>query len=286
MKLLNFSKHKQQKYSVPPLKQGINSLSAKAVFLQRINKKKRGIKKTKYVNRKYRVTFKLVFVLILVGLVCFAAYKWLFVSDRLTITDVTITGPQRFVNIGDVKILVNSNVSGKNYFVINTSALENTLIANFLGARTVTVTKKFPHAINVLIEERVPMAIVYKNEDSYLIDGDGFVLGAIQKDFLELPRIKYDGDIKIGEFLDKAIVPVCMEILHEAEQGGLKVSSMSFSPRYTELYANNVAAYIGNDKNKRAAMETIGALIKKLGSEGKFPKKVDLRYDKVIVLYD
>ncbi len=292
MKLLKFSTKKTEssffgnrKKITRPIP-GINQLSAKESFLQNINTKKRGIKKTTYVGRRYKMFFKLSAVIIVLGGLGYFGYDWVFNSGKFDITNVQITGTQKFVNLDDVKTLVNTQVINKNYFLVKTPELEKTISTNFLGAKTIKVEKKFPNTVNVLIEERVPLAIVYKDADSYLIDGDGFVLGSVQQDFLDLPRINYDADIKIGTFLEKDVVPISIEILRESDREGLKVSSMSFNPRYTELYANNVEVYIGNDKNKKNAIQTLSALIKKMLQDGKILKRVDLRYDKVIVLYD
>jgi cell division septal protein FtsQ len=284
MKLLKFSNQKIKK--VAPVRAGINQLSAKDTFLQGINTKKRGIKKAQYVSRKYKLAFNIFVIFVVIAGLCFFAYRGLFKSGKFNIVNVEITGAQKFVSFNDIKTLVDARVLNKNYFTINADDLEKTISANFLGAKTIKVERKFPDTVKVFVEERIPLAVVYTDTDSYLIDGSGFVLGAVQNDVLDLPKIKYEDAIKIGTFLEKDIVPISIEILKESEKEGLKISSMSFTPRYMELYTNNVKVYIGNEKNKKDAIQTLNALIKKISADGKILKKVDLRYDKVIVLYD
>jgi cell division septal protein FtsQ len=168
--------------------------------------------------------------------------------------------------------------------------LTSVLRKNFQGAKSITVVKRLPNKLVITVVERTPLAIIYKTDSTgdFLIDGDGYVLGPVDSDSLALPRIKYNqGDIVVGSFVNKNIIPVSKQIIDDADAASLKISSISFSPAYTQLYVNDsVEVLIGNDKDKKQAIEVITALVKKLGLEGKKLKKIDLRYDKVIVLYD
>lgn len=277
-----------------PFQKSLFQSTEKDLFLRRINNKKRGISKPKYIERRYRVLIKVIAAGLVVFVLIYFIRGWFLTSNKLKFENVEVVGVKKFVNQNDIHNLINSNILDKNYFLVDPSHLEKVVLKNFLAVKEVQVQKKFPNDMTVYIEERVPIAIISKlnagrsqEAESYLIDSDGFVLGMVEKDFMSLPKVNYDGDISIGSFLEKDIVPISIEIIKESEKAGLKISSLSFNPKYTKMYVGSgVEVFIGNDKNKKNSIQVIGALVKKTALDGKFLKKVDLRYDKVIVLYD
>jgi len=159
---------------------------------------------------------------------------------------------------------------------------------SFLGAKNVFVKKDYPNSLNVFIEERVPVAFVYNSEDEfYLIDADGYVLGMVTDGLQDLPRISYEGSVLVGTFLDKDIIPISIEILKFADREDLRISSMSFTPNYAKLYLNvGPEVFMGYTKEIEKSLRTIKALLNSSKSNEEVIKKIDLRYDKVIVLYD
>jgi len=290
MKLLKFLNPKKDKnirtYSarISPNAQ----TSGSDMLLKSIGRKKRGFKTSRIVFRYHHGIAKKVILLVLVlGMVGYLSYKFK-VFDYFKITNVKILGATKFVNEKDIKTLAEKNSLGQSIFVLNTDNLSKVLKKNFLGSKNIEVEKKYPNKIKIIVEERMPIAVVYNEKNEYfLIDTDGYVLGVVDKSYFNLPRIKYEGDITVGSFLEKDIIPVSIEILKFADKEELKVSSISFYPKYIKLYVGSgTEVYIGYDKDREQSLKTIGALIKKLNVEGKIVKKIDLRYDKVIVLYD
>ena len=78
-----------------------------------------------------------------------------------------------------------------------------------------------------------------------------------------------------------------LELVNALSEHKMKVSSMSFYPKYAQLYVNEgIEALVSNDKSRSDSISILGSLLKQLQLEGKKAKKVDLRYDKVIVSYD
>ncbi|MFZ2664334.1 MAG: FtsQ-type POTRA domain-containing protein [Patescibacteria group bacterium] len=289
MKLSNTQKIKKDKpirkysFQVSPNAQ----TSGSDLLLKRINKKRRTFRNPKVVLRTHHGLAKKIFIsCVLVGAIGFVVFRFN-VLEYFKINLFEISGASRFVNEKDVKTLVEKNSLDQSIFIVNTENLEDILKKNFLGAKNIEIEKKYPNKLKVIVEERVPIAILYNDEKTYyLIDSDGYVLGVVDKSYSGLPKIKYEDDIAVGNFLDKDIIPVSVEILKYAEKEEVKISSMSFYPKYTKIYVGSTEVYIGYDKDREKSLETVGALIKNLNAEGKIVKKIDLRYDKVIVLYD
>ncbi|NMB91534.1 FtsQ-type POTRA domain-containing protein [candidate division WWE3 bacterium] len=262
-------------------------VSGSDLVLKRINKRRKTFKNPKAVLRSHHGMAKKIFVsCLLVGVFVFIMSKFN-ILEYFKVNSIKVLGSSKFVNEKDIKTLVEKNSLGRSIFAINTENLKDTLKKNFLGAKNIEVEKDYPNTLKVVVEERTPIAILYNDKGIfYLIDSDGYVLGIVDKNYLELPKIRYEDDISVGNFLDKDIIPVSVDILKFAEKEELNVSSMSFYPKYTKIYVGSTEVYIGYDKSREKSIETVGALIKKLSVEGKVAKKIDLRYDKVIVLYD
>ena len=260
--------------------------SEKIVFNKFIkNKKKRDIGGFKRVFTNYLKTaiFGCLFGLIL-GLVL----NEFFYSSTFEINKLSIYGVERFVNETDLYKIVSSNVMGKNIFTLNKKKITDLAEKNFLGIKTISVEKHLPSKLVVKIKERIPLAVIYENGSSnnYLVDEDGYVLGFVSEKFMDLPKIQYDSEIKVGTFINRTIVPFYNTLMSIIDEKDMKVSSLSFSSRYTKVYLNNgIEIFISQEKDLKTSIETAIDVLVNETSSGKTVKGIDLRYDKVIVSY-
>ena len=258
------------------------------ILLKNINERKRRVINSRLVLRKkHGVFLKILFLLIFLGALGYLFFKF-DVPGYFKITNVSITGTERFVSTEDVKNIVDRNAFGKYIFSLEEQELSEVISKSFLGAKNVFVKKDYPNSLNIFIEERVTVAFVFNNKDEfYLIDADGYVLGMVTDGLQELPRINYEGSVVVGTFLDKDIIPISIEILKFADREDLKISSMSFTPNYAKLYLNiGPEVFMGYVKDIEKSLRTIKALVSSSKNNEEVIKKIDLRYDKVIVLYD
>ncbi len=260
-------------------------LSKSSKKTKRIRKRK--ITKVKYLTRKYipRIVFAIK-ALVVVFTVGGISYLILF-SPFFSIKYINVSGTREFVNPTDIKLIAESNAKGKNILKFDKKSLVEKLESNLLGAKIYHIKKSFPSTLNITVQERTPIAIIYRNADEYFfVDEDGYVLGYTDPGNQELPKIKYDKDIKIGLFIDKNLVPIYLELTKLFVEEEVRVSSMSFSPKHVHLYLEDgPEVLIGNDKNKSEALKTVAALIKESEVEDKEVRRIDIRYDKVIVLF-
>lgn len=272
-----------------PRKHLLSQTSGSDMLMRKIYTKRRVKRDPKYIVRKNRSWVSKFFLLaFIIGILSFVVYKFDLVGF-LKISSVEVLGAEEFVNEKDIKVMAESYSFEKSNLTFNCKDLEDVLKENFLGVKDVSVEKVYPNKIRVLIEERKPLAILYSDTEGkkYLIDNEGYVLGEVVDRFSYLPRILYEGDVGVGTFLEENVIPVSAEILRFAEVEDIRVSSISFYPKYIRLYVNGlIDTYVGNEKNREESLKTIGALVKKSALEGQKITKIDLRYDKVIVLYE
>ncbi len=216
-----------------------------------------------------------------------AVVYFLLTSERFHIKKLSIIGADRFVSYDDIKNVISTNTEGKNLFTFKVDDLQKTLQESFLGAKKITIQKQLPDSLKVLVQERVPIAIVYRSEDEqYLIDMEGYVLGYTSADNTELPRMKYEDPVSVGLFIDRDLVPIYIELTNLLESENIKVSSMSFYHKYVGFtIEDGIDVLIGLDKNLHEMTKALSALLRKTKLESKELLRIDLRYDKVIVLF-
>lgn len=258
------------------------------ILLNNINDRKRKVINSRVVLRKkHGIFLKILFLLIVVGVVIYLFFKF-DVPGYFKISKVAITGTERFVSTEDVRNIAERNAFGKYIFSIEEDSLSKIISKSFLGAKNVFVKKDYPNSLNIYIEERIPVAFVFNSEgEFYLIDSEGFVLGMVTESLQDLPRINYEGSVVVGTFLDKDIIPISIEILKFADREDLSISSMSFTTNYAKLYLNTgPEIFMGYSKDIEKSLRTIKALLSNQNNNEEVIKKIDLRYDKVIVLYD
>ena len=263
--------------------------SGNQILLNKIRNRRRGIKSPRVFARKYHTAIKILVALLVLVSLSYLSYKYIYLSPKFTVKAVSVVGGGKFVNLQDFQNISEQKTIGHSIFSIDLKELENLLKTNFLGARSVETSLDYPDTVVIKIEERLPVAVVpagKKSDVHYLIDNEGYVLGEVSDEFMDLPEIIYEGDMRVGAFLDGRIVPVSIEILTEAGKAGLNVSSISFRERYSKLYLGATEVYLSNLKGIGESVQKLEKLYKNLLLEGKRVIKIDLRYDKVIVLYE
>ncbi len=239
------------------------------------------------LHKNFSHYIKVFFLVFILGLGLWFVYFLIVESDIFKISKVEIVGAEKYVNEIDILTMASSAAKKTNILFFKESMLQQNLRKNFEGAKEIEVIKELPSKLTIIVHERKPVAVIRKPDstDNYIIDSDGYVLGSVI-DSVGLPVISYSGDIKTGTYIDKNLIPSYLELIDYLSQSNLKVSSLSFYPKYSEFYLNNaIQVLIGNDKNKQAAVALLKNLLNQSEDDKQKVKKVDLRYEKVIVSY-
>lgn len=251
-------------------------------------------KKLRVSRRKRKVSSFLktwvirVFLFIVVSVFGGGLYYVAFVTDTFHLVYFEVTGASEYVNENDLKNFLYSNYESKNLLLLDTTQLSSELKDVFLGAYNFEISKKWPDTLFIQVEERSPLAVLVseKYNDKYMIDREGYVLGIVDSSRDDLPEIHYKGELKIGTFVDKNLVPVYSELLTATENSEVKVSSVSFYPKYISFFTEDgIQVLIDNEANKFESILVLSRLLHRLTLEGKDATSIDLRYDKVVVSY-
>lgn len=230
------------------------------------------------------ITMKILGVIIAVLLIIYFLVK----STYFEIKNVSVNGTKTFVSETELANLVGQQAFGDNILTFNERYIEGILLERFQGASKITIAKDYPDTLVVSVVERVPLALVTnpKAQDYFMVDNQGYVLGIVDEERTNLPRITYNKELQVGYFIDKDLVPLYLELLSSLDEATLSASSVSVSNRHLKFYLNDgVEIYLGREKSIEDSVLVLSELIKKLDIEAKNPKKIDLRYDKVVVEY-
>ena len=205
------------------------------------------------------------------------------------VSNISVTGTKTFVNETDVREIVRARTYGQNILGLDVQDLERTISSSFQGAKSITVRRKLPNTLQVEVLERIPIAIVSNPDenDEFLVDEDGYVLGYIAPETSNFPRILYDGEIEVGYFLNARALSVYFELLKALDSEGVAVSSASAGSNHLSVWLrSSVEVLIGLKEDTTYTAKVLAQLLKQLTTEGKKATRVDLRYDKVVVSYD
>jgi len=246
------------------------------------------MKKFKIYRRKFGgvVSFilKIIVTLLLLGGLFYVIFK----LDYFRVLQVEINGAKNFVSSADLEELTKARSLGQPIFTVDKKELENSLERNFQGAKEISISRKLPKTLVVSVTERVPLAVVKDAQDNYyLIDEDGYVLGRVDQAKTNLPKVNYDKDISVGYVLEPELVSVFLSLLSVLDENKILISDLTVTQNYLSFYVDKgfVKVLISNVKNEKESVETLSSLLEKLASEGKEPGLIDLRYDKVVVSY-
>jgi len=139
-------------------------------------------------NKPKKSIFKMpIFWFFLLSLIIFSTgiYFCLFFS-KIQIKNITITGNQK-VNLQELEKIIDNSVkknfinfrelkiSSNSFFLTNTKNIQHEILNYSPVIKKVTVSKKFPESLNVLIEERKKIAIFCQNEKCFNIDDTGII---------------------------------------------------------------------------------------------------------------
>ena len=255
--------------------------------LQEKSKNKKNVSRQKRKRKFVKLTSYITYFLVV--LITFLVIYILFIErSTFAIRNVEVEGAKSFVSAVDVAELVKSRSFGQNILLFDSGALKASLLDSFQGAKEIFVQKKFPATLRIIVVERTPAVLVYKEvqENLYLVDDEGYVLGQVAPGTSNFPKISYDGEIAVGYFLDRSLFSAYFELLHALDEEKINASSMSVQSDYISLFIpDSIEVLIGKDKDALEAASLLSALLKQLSAQGKDVKRVDLRYDKVIVSY-
>jgi cell division septal protein FtsQ len=231
------------------------------------------------------------FIVAAVLLFSLGAYYLLFKSPVFKVSTVTVSGDSQFVNHSELRHLIELNTLGEHIFRTDVARLSEVSADAFLGAKDIVVTRNYPNSLHIQVFERSPLAVVYnpKNtpQEYFLVDEEGFLLGLVDINKTNLPKVEYNEPLFVGTFIDEDLTPLYLTLIRSLDSEGLKASSISVLPKHIKFYLDvTTEIFINRSQDVPSSIKILSQLKKQLDSRGSNVTKIDLRYDKVVVQYD
>ncbi len=135
----------------------------------------------------------------------FFAYKYVTTSDYFAIKDIKIIGNSHFSSESILKTI--GIKAGDNSFAINISDIEESL-ASTPWVESVSVKRYLPDRFDIVINEKLPVFWVNKDNALYYADIEGNLIAPLEaKNFLSLPTLELGvgGDLvlpQLGSFIE------------------------------------------------------------------------------------
>lgn len=155
--------------------------------------------------------------------------------------------------------------------------------------KNVQAVKKYPWTLVIKVTERTPVVTFIKDDVQLLIAEDGMVLpNRPGQDFLS--RVKLDCDVSQipGQLIDKSQVITGLATIkslkenHEIEIESLRCVD---DDRYQIATSKTIIEYgAQNDSDK--IVSSLQVLFRQFRIEGTWPKRVDLRFDKPLLVME
>lgn len=257
------------------------------IYFQDQIRRKNLVKRPKHVNKERRVNNVITVIKLLGFFTVMGVVLWFYIQYQpLNIKSVEISGAERFVNQKDVQKIAEEKALGKNIIFLNTGDLQKVIATNFLASKSVEIKKVLPSRLNIIIVERVPIALILpKDSQKFLfVDADGFILGLADKSATNLPVINYSQPVEVGKFVEASAVQYYFNLIKALDEDNVAVSTISSYPRYTEFFTSGQTQVLfSNNQNPKPQVKIFARMLEAFKAEGKLLKKIDLRFDKVIV---
>jgi len=196
-----------------------------------------------------RYKYKLIFlILILISLLLINFFKIFNIKKD----NVTVLGVGLIIEEHNFKKYIQEQVENKNLITLNINNLKNELLKTFPNLKDIHIKKLPLNKIEFLCIERKPIFAVYSQslDHSLMVAEDGYVLGNALKEYDFLFKVRYDGSVKQGDFIDQNIFTLYNEIIKQTDKVNLNLSQITFSNGYSIVQLDNgVNVYLSNYKS-------------------------------------
>lgn len=180
---------------------------------------------------------------------------------------------------------------GKNLLFLPIRTLANQIMKNNPLLKTVKIKKNLPGELIFELEKRTPEAAVTSptvGEEKLVVDSEGILLAKTKNSELPLILIKEPISLNIGEKLVQEEIIQAVKIL-------VNLKLYLFQPQTAKIISvrivevqlkNGPIAVFSTQKDFNFQLDSLQLILSRAKIEGKKVKRVDLRFEKPVAIYD
>jgi len=246
------------------------------------------------LSRKFAISYKLRFKRIFlpiffIGVFVFALWFLLTRSTFFVVKTISIDPDTlELVSTEDIKKILENRFLGKP-ILLPKKDLENAVYANFPVIKEVATVVSLPNTLVVKLREREPAAYIKTDfqEDYYIVDAEGFVLGVSAVLNKDLPLINYKGTMVFsGSILTDDKILSSLRFLEELRKSKIGVFSCTVTDLIVITTADpmiEVVIPVNSDERYSEEAILLQKIIQKYSIEGKSVRRIDLRFSNPII---
>lgn len=235
--------------------------------------------------RTFRRWFKRALLVIVVLAALAGGYYLVFKSDFLIIKYIKCSVKDK-TSLADEKRWCETAkrlLQGQRIFHTHLPAVAGELERKFLPVGEVSIEKNYPQTVVVTIRERKPIAkVANPGGVFYLVDDEGVVFAQVSSETAALPEVLLDLGMELS--LGSSIAPDMLELIQLENTRVLRIKYVGANT--IEIRSDEVPLILfSRQKEIGEQTRSLQTVLQKYKIEGKMLKKIDLRFDKVVVEY-
>jgi len=227
-----------------------------------------------------------ILITLLISLLLF--FLILKINAYFKIKEIIIISPKKNASIFGLDDLKKGN-----FFILKAkkSQLENNLKSINSSIKTIEIEPIFPDKVKVIVDFYEPMAILIGVDINFYLSADSRILFKTKDAQEELTLINYyqklpDFLYKTGDYLSFSDIKMAVELIDFFNQ-------ISFAVKKVDIKSDDMLIFnlgdkeilLTDKKDKNWQKTQLKKIIKQFKIEGKEFKKIDLRFDKPVVVF-
>jgi len=216
-------------------------------------------------------------------------YTSIFIYYFFQIKVIEIEGKSSLM---DLESILANELKNKNLLFFSEKNEEKKLKNNYSYIKNVFIEKRLPNRIFIKIDFYSPLALIKNNHGFFILSFDGRILQNVSERKIFLPLINYyqlinSSIYKTGDFLDFNDLKVSLQLIEKIEELNLKVETVDIKNEDMILFnlKDNQEIIFTSKKNIEEQFFPIIAILKQFKIEGRRFKKIDVRFDKLIIKF-
>jgi cell division septal protein FtsQ len=204
--------------------------------------------------------------------------KWLF-----TVRSIDVRGDENCLNKENVE--ANSNLLGKNIFLINTQQIEKNLKGKNSCLESISLSRRLPSKLVVSVKAKVPVAKIDGTDLLATVSGEVIK----QQVTTNIPTIYLPGNVKAtqGTKLESSNILSALGITAALLKSDFNPSSVRIvGPEDIAVYSTNETVALFTTRMSTASqVDSLQSILTKAKIDASKIAKLDLRFDKPIIIF-
>ncbi len=167
-----------------------------------------------------------------------------------------------------------------------TSDMEQKLVADYPPIASVSTTVSWPDTVTMEVLPRVPLCQMVTPQGVYLLDRSGFIFARVESEQEFLPTIQADTRVEVGRQISSNSVSLGLQLINGLRSTQPSLQRLDLHDGQLDVHLDGPPLiYVGDDKSADEVLPQLEVLLKKFVDEDKYPKEVDMRYDRPVLRY-